>query len=579
MINSSHNMKINNMKKIKKISTIFLLLILIVNFTFAQVDIIYNDLVWSDEFENNGALNPTNWHHQTQIPAGGSWYNGEQQHYTNRIENSSVNDGSLNIIALKEIFTDQGYTKQYTSARLNSKFAFRYGRVDIRAKVPKNQGSWPAIWLLGKNINEPGGYFSSQFGTTNWPACGEIDMMEYGIFPNNPENFIESTLHTPSSFGASVNQGGTLASSDISTNYHIYSMNWSPYQITFLLDGIAYYTYNPAVKDNNTWPFDAEQYLLLNIAMGGVAGTIPSDFTQATMTIDYVRVYQNVTPDNEIPINFSASVGEITGNSVELLLNSTDNSGNIEYNVNYGGLSSTFLANSGIQKSAVITGLTPNTNYIFSITAKDLAGNEAINNPITLSATTLAESTLICEGTSNLAQEGSFTTGYNYKFTSEGTNVTITYTLLDTDKVGVVAYLWRQNPFGETPMTQVSGNTFTHTLTDQTIGSTINYGVKFAYSGGLSVTNYYAYVVGSACTAGVENLNKEFFFQNPVKDFLEIKSDKQINGIEIYDATGALVIKNTSSSQKYDINKLKNGIYQLVIFTGNSSYFEKIIVN
>ena len=205
----------------------------------AQVDVVYNDLVWSDEFSTNGAVDNTKWFHQTQLPVAGGWYNNEQQHYTNLITNSFASNGELNIVAKKETFTDQGYTKNYTSARLNSKFAFKYGRIDVRAKVPKNQGTWPAIWLLGKNVNEPGGYFASTFGNTNWPACGEIDMMEYGIFPSAPENFIQSTLHTPSSSGNSVNHGGMLASSDITANYHIYSMNWSPNQITFLLDGVA----------------------------------------------------------------------------------------------------------------------------------------------------------------------------------------------------------------------------------------------------------------------------------------------------------------------------------------------------
>lgn len=127
--------------------------------TYSQVDIVYSDLVWSDEFNTNGAVNPSNWHHQTQLPAGGSWFNGEVQHYTNQIANSSVNAGFLNIKAIKDPFTDQGVTKQYTSARLNSKFAFLYGRVDVRAKIPVTQGTWPAIWLLGKNVNEDGGFF------------------------------------------------------------------------------------------------------------------------------------------------------------------------------------------------------------------------------------------------------------------------------------------------------------------------------------------------------------------------------------------------------------------------------------
>ncbi|MFY8097192.1 MAG: glycoside hydrolase family 16 protein, partial [Flavobacterium sp.] len=273
-----------------KISFVFFLFL---NFSYAQVDVVYSDLVWSDEFDTNGTINPIKWHHQTQIPAGGNWYNNEEQHYTNLLTNSFVENGVLKIVAKREVFNNQGVTKQYTSARLNSKFAYTYGRVDIRAKVPTNQGTWPALWLLGKNITEPGGFFAATHGTTSWPACGEIDIMEHGITPSQPAGYIQSALHTPSSFGATTNIGGTIAN-NLGTDFHVYSMNWSPFQITFLLDGVAFYTYNPAVKNANNWPFDADQYLLLNIAMGGVAGNIPSNFNQATMEIDYVRVYQNV---------------------------------------------------------------------------------------------------------------------------------------------------------------------------------------------------------------------------------------------------------------------------------------------
>ena len=88
-------------------------------------------------------------------------------------------------------------TKNYTSARLNSKFAFTYGRVDVRAKLPIDLGTWPAIWMLGKNINENGAYWDPVFGTTNWPACGEVDIMEHGIFPSEDIDYIGSALHTP----------------------------------------------------------------------------------------------------------------------------------------------------------------------------------------------------------------------------------------------------------------------------------------------------------------------------------------------------------------------------------------------
>ena len=260
-----------------------------------EIDIIYTDLVWSDEFDTNGAIDAAKWHHQTQLPQGGSWYNGEQQHYTNRIENSSVNNGFLDITAIKESFTDQGQTKQYTSARLNSKFAFTYGRVDVRAKLPFGDGTWPAIWTLGKNINEDGGFWDSQYGTAGWPACGEIDIMEHGLHPTNQ---VSVAIHTPSSYGSTVNTS-IQPLADVANDFHVYSMNWSPDQITFLIDGVGFYTYNPAVKNDDTWPFYLEQYLLLNIAMGGNGGAIDSNFSQSSMVIDYVRVYQNTTASTE----------------------------------------------------------------------------------------------------------------------------------------------------------------------------------------------------------------------------------------------------------------------------------------
>lgn len=283
------------------------------------VDVEYTDLVWSDEFDtpSKTAIDGTKWFHQTQLPAGGSWFNGEVQHYTNRIENSFVENGNLNIVAIKEPFTDQGETKQYTSARLNSKFAFTYGRVDVRAKLPFGDGTWPAIWTLGKNITEAGAYWQTQgFGTTSWPACGEIDIMEHGL---GAVNHTSSAIHTPSSFGNTINVASQVLA-DVANNYHVYSMNWSPNQITFLVDDVAYYTYNPSVKDNNTWPFDLDQYLILNIAMGGISGAIDPAFTQSPMVIDYVRVYQNS----------SLSVEDKVGDNFKIYPNPTSNRFNID---------------------------------------------------------------------------------------------------------------------------------------------------------------------------------------------------------------------------------------------------------
>ena len=116
-------------------------------------------LVWQDEFSDEGALDSTKWHHQIIPPNNGGWFNGEKQHYTDRITNSYVSDDALIIKAIKESYEVDGSIQNYTSARLNATFSFRYGRIDVRAKLPGSAGTWPAIWTLGTNINEIGNYF------------------------------------------------------------------------------------------------------------------------------------------------------------------------------------------------------------------------------------------------------------------------------------------------------------------------------------------------------------------------------------------------------------------------------------
>lgn len=263
-----------------------------------QVDPVYDQLIWSDEFDVDGAVDPSKWYHQTLLPNGSSWFNNEIQHYTDRLDNAYIQNGILYVNAKKETFTDQGVTKQYTSARLNSKFAFQYGKMVVRAKLPTGLGTWPAIWMLGKNITENGGYWNNQgFGTTGWPACGEIDVMEHW---GNNQNYVQSATHTPSSFGATVNHGGQTIS-DVSTAFHDYILEWYPDKLVFSVDSLVHFTYQPLVRDANTWPFDAEQYILLNVA---ILPTIFSSFTQDALEIDYVRVYQEtITNATEVKKN------------------------------------------------------------------------------------------------------------------------------------------------------------------------------------------------------------------------------------------------------------------------------------
>jgi len=279
---------------LRRIIPVVLLLMTLPVLSRAQTgeDPVFDQLIWSDEFDDDGAVNADNWFHQTQIPVGGSWYNGEVQHYTNRLDNTSVNEGILSLTAKKETFTDQGVTKEYTSARLNSKFSFTYGRIEVSAKLPSGVGTWPAIWLLGKNINEDGAYWDNEgFGTTPWPQCGEIDVMEHW---GDNQNFVQSATHTPSSFGATINFGGQTIPT-ASDDFHVYAMDWYENKLVFSVDDVVHYTYNPSVKNTDTWPFNDEFYVLLNLA---ILPDIPLSITQSVMEINYVRVYQEQGDDD-----------------------------------------------------------------------------------------------------------------------------------------------------------------------------------------------------------------------------------------------------------------------------------------
>jgi beta-glucanase (GH16 family) len=250
---------------------------------------VFNKLVWSDEFDVDGSIDDTKWFQQTKLPAGGSWYNGEIQHYTNQDSNAYVTDGMLHLVARKESFTDQGVTKTHTSARLNSKFIFTYGRVEVRAKLPSGVGTWPAIWTLGQNISETGAYWEQMgYGKVGWPACGEIDIMEHW---GNNQNYISSATHTPSSYGNTVNVAGQIIPT-ASTEFHIYALEWTNDKLVFSVDSVIHFVYNPDVKNPSSWPYTDPQYILLNIAL---QPSISTNFTKGSMDIDYVRVYEEGT--------------------------------------------------------------------------------------------------------------------------------------------------------------------------------------------------------------------------------------------------------------------------------------------
>lgn len=249
-------------------------------------------LVWNDEFNYSGAPAEAKWHLQYIPIFGGSWANGEEQHYTTRRDNSYVSDGTLKIVAKRESYTYNGSRKSFTSARLNSKFDTQYGRIDIRAKLPSSGGTWPAIWTLGTNINERGNYHGSRDGNVGWPACGEIDILEQsGGNKNEVLGFFhwgDTQTNEYGNYGETRSVSG-LGLTDLTENFHIYSLIWTSEAMTILIDGVF------IVRLDNTAnvPFDNSHYLILNVAMGGnLGGAIPSSFDEDTMEIDFVRFYR-----------------------------------------------------------------------------------------------------------------------------------------------------------------------------------------------------------------------------------------------------------------------------------------------
>jgi hypothetical protein len=283
--------------------------------------------------------------------------------------------------------------------------------------------------------------------------------------------------------------------------------------------------------------------------------------------------------DTQKPTDFKATVGAATASSIELLLKASDNSGNVIYAVHYGTTNLGVSAASGVLKSFVVTGLTPNTNYSFLVSASDLTGNTADNNPITLDASTTANLNTECAGSLSEASQGAFSIGYKYGFSTTGTTVTVTFELLD-DKADVAAYLWKQTPFAETAMTLVSGKAFKSILSGQTVGSTITYACKFAYAGGMSVTKYFSYVVGNTCITGIESPreSEQSVYPNPVQTILHIQSLDAENRITLTDMVGNKVLNGVVVKLgTLDMSVLNTGIYILRIENRHGIQYFKVI--
>ncbi len=240
------------------------------------------ELVWADEFNEAAGTqpNPTKWTYDLGTGNNG-WGNFEQQTYTNRPENVSMDgNGNLVITARRENF--QG--AQFTSARIKTQGIFdqKYGKFEARLKTPYGQGLWPAFWLLGNNINE-----------VSWPQCGEIDVMELrGQLPS----IINGSIHGPGFSGADALSGTYgLQNARFDTDYYTYTVEWDANKIDFFVNGFLYHRITKSdVQTKGEWVFDHPFFMILNVAVGGNyvgAPNLGTPFPQK-MIIDYVRVYQ-----------------------------------------------------------------------------------------------------------------------------------------------------------------------------------------------------------------------------------------------------------------------------------------------
>lgn len=238
-------------------------------------------LVWSDEFETEGLPNPENWGYDV---GDSGWGNDELQYYTQeRLENARLENGSLIIEAHREMHE----TAEYTSARLVTRdlHAWTYGRFEIRAKIPDGLGTWPAIWMLPENWN---------VGSGSWPDVGEIDIMEHVGYD---AGVVHASAHSKQyQWQIGTQKTGTIEVPDASSEFHTYVLEWTENEMRAYVDETLFFEYT---KDDGadweSWPYDRDYYLILNIAVGGAWGGakgVDPDIWPKRMEIDYVRAYQ-----------------------------------------------------------------------------------------------------------------------------------------------------------------------------------------------------------------------------------------------------------------------------------------------
>ena len=232
----------------------------------------YN-LIWLESFSEN-KLDTTKWNIERRDPG---WVNNELQAYTNRINNIYIDNNNLVIAGIKEKYDKANYT----SGRINTngKFSIKYGRIEVRAKVPQQKGVWPAIWLLSETIF-----------TEGWPKCGEIDIMEH----INTDDIIYGTIHTENYNHMKDSQlGGNISIQNLASQFNVFGFEWDSVSLVWFVNDKEYYRLEKKDYFDGIWPFDKSYFLIINQAIGGFWPGDPDDnFKNSKFEIDWIKIYQ-----------------------------------------------------------------------------------------------------------------------------------------------------------------------------------------------------------------------------------------------------------------------------------------------
>ena len=343
---------------------------------------------WCDEFNYVGAVDPLKWKHQN---GGGGFGNQEKQYYTNRPENAYVDGEYLTITALKESYESMNYTS--SKIWTQGVAIFKYGKIEMRAKLPSGRGTWPAFWMM-PTLSKYGG----------WPKSGEIDIMEHVGY--NP-NVVLGTLHTERFNGIngrgvntnSLINDGTLTSIDALNEFHTYGIIWNETSIEWFFDGysLGSVSYSPTKSQSYLyptsvdWPFDQNFYIILNLAIGGTWGGaqgIDDTIFPTQFIIDYVRVYQQDYISDDVDAPSRPTNPQILSNVERTAYlawkASTDDNAIRRYAVYVNGNLKTYTSVPGVQ----IIGLSPNTDNLIKIIAEDYSGK--LSEPLETIITTVA---------------------------------------------------------------------------------------------------------------------------------------------------------------------------------------------